>query len=402
MRTPRRQSPATVRYRLGAVLLCLAFVAACGDRDSRSANGRSDDKKTVYANEGRLDILAWPGFAVDASGEADDAWLRPFEKASACEVHIQRADDPDQLLAMSEQDGADVVLATGESAGSLIQAGRVRAIERSRVPALSGVMPVLAEGPWATADGITYGVPFQWSAMALQFDPRALGRASAPGMADLFEEKTFVDGRSNLGRVRAFGRPVNIADAALYLRQTRPDLDISDPFALDEAQYAAALDALRQQRRLRAVDDRAAVIAGRWDVASPLPIIEPANGVFLARPDLSTGVVAVSMLHVKSRHPNCALAWLQWSIQPKVQAQVAGQFNTLPVAASACTIAGGLGEVWCGGRGVADVDRVFFARTPTARCGDRTCVPYSRWVADFYAIASAPGGGATESRPGGR
>jgi putative spermidine/putrescine transport system substrate-binding protein len=66
----------------------------------------------------------------------------------------------------------------------------------------------------------------------------------------VFEEMNLPDGKSNKGRVQAFDGPIYIADAALYLMKTNPALGIKDPYELNEAQYKAALDLLRGQRKL--------------------------------------------------------------------------------------------------------------------------------------------------------
>ena len=46
----------------------------------------------------------------------------------------------------------------------------------------------------------------------------------------------------------AYDSPIYIADAALYLMNTQPDLGIENPYALDEDQLAAAVDLLKEQR----------------------------------------------------------------------------------------------------------------------------------------------------------
>ena len=66
----------------------------------------------------------------------------------------------------------------------------------------------------------------------------------------VFEETTLPDGKSNKGRVQAYDGPIYIADAALYLMATKPELGITDPYQLNEEQYKAALDLLRVQRTL--------------------------------------------------------------------------------------------------------------------------------------------------------
>ena len=50
------------------------------------------------------------------------------------------------------------------------------------------------------------------------------------------------------GKVTAYDSPIYIADAALYLMTTQPDLGIKNPYALDEKQFHAAVDLLKEQR----------------------------------------------------------------------------------------------------------------------------------------------------------
>jgi putative spermidine/putrescine transport system substrate-binding protein len=49
------------------------------------------------------------------------------------------------------------------------------------------------------------------------------------------------------GKVTAYDSPIYIADAALYLMATKPDLKIKNPYALDEKQFDAAVDLLKKQ-----------------------------------------------------------------------------------------------------------------------------------------------------------
>ena len=50
------------------------------------------------------------------------------------------------------------------------------------------------------------------------------------------------------GKVTAYDSPIYIADAALYLMKTQPDLGIKNPYALDDEQFQAAVDLLKTQR----------------------------------------------------------------------------------------------------------------------------------------------------------
>ena len=49
------------------------------------------------------------------------------------------------------------------------------------------------------------------------------------------------------GRSRRTTTPIFIADAAMYLMATNPDLGITDPYELTQEQFDASVDLLKQQ-----------------------------------------------------------------------------------------------------------------------------------------------------------
>jgi putative spermidine/putrescine transport system substrate-binding protein len=388
----RPRSLAGALRRAGLLFVCIALVAACGDRGSRGADGKGGTKAPVAVGEGRLDILAWPGFALAADGSANDAWLRPFEKATACEVHVQRVGTAADLLASTDKKGIDLVIATSDVSLLLAQSGRVQPLDVKRVPALAGVFRPLSSAASIVDGGVRYGVPLQWQAMRYRYDRALFANRQVPASArDFFEPGVLPDGRSNAGRIGVYEQPMAIAEAALYLADVDPNLGISDPYALDETQYAAALEVLRAQRALAAAPNATSVLGGNWpdQLLAALSATTGANDGNLPA-GIGTGWLQASMLHAKARHPNCAMAWMQWSLQPAVQAAAAESFATLPVVAAACTGSDKLGRDWCAAKGVDAIGTVRLWRTPTARCGAKSCVPYSRWVRDVAAIRSMP------------
>ncbi len=52
------------------------------------------------------------------------------------------------------------------------------------------------------------------------------------------------------GKITAYDSPIYIADAALYLMKTKPELEIQNPYALDDTQFNAAIDLLKQQNAI--------------------------------------------------------------------------------------------------------------------------------------------------------
>jgi putative spermidine/putrescine transport system substrate-binding protein len=216
----------------------------------------------------------------------------------------------------------------------------------------------------------------------------------------LFEARNFPDGKPNKGRIQAYDGPIYIADAALYLMSTKPELGIKDPYELNEAQYNAALDLLRKQHPLvqrywhdanvqvQDFTNEGVVASSSWPfqvntlVANKQPIAStvPEEG--------ATGWADTTMMHAQAKHPNCAYKWMEWSINTKVQGDVAAWFGSLPVVPAACSSSDLLGPEGCKTNGFGNFEKIHFWRTPEAKCATQgdACVPYSRWATDYVAI----------------
>ena len=107
----------------------------------------------------------------------------------------------------------------------------------------------LKDAPWHTVDGVHYGVPYMWGPNVLMYNTNVF-KEPPKSWNVVFEEMDLPDGKSNEGRVQAYDGPIHVADAALYLMTHKPELGIKDPYQLNEEQYKAALDLLREQRKL--------------------------------------------------------------------------------------------------------------------------------------------------------
>jgi len=65
--------------------------------------------------EGRLDIVAWPGYI--ERGETDPAydWVTGFEAKTGCKVNVKTAGTSDEMVALMTQGGYDLVTASGDA-----------------------------------------------------------------------------------------------------------------------------------------------------------------------------------------------------------------------------------------------------------------------------------------------
>lgn len=354
---------------------------------------------TGEALEDRLDIVAWPGYVERGETDPNYDWVTVFEQDTGCKVHVKSAGTSDEMVQLVAQGGYDLVTASSDASLRLIRAGTVQPVDLERIPSYANVDERLRNAPWHFVDGRHYGTPWQWLPNVLMYDTRAFPTAP-DSWAVVFEERRLADGRSNQGRIQAYDGAIYVADAALYLMTKQPELGITDPYELDETQYAAVLALLREQRALVqrywhdphvAVQDftqGGVVASGSWPFQvntlaanrQPVASVVPREG--------ATGRADTTMLAKNARHPNCAYKWLEWSLNARVQGDVAAWFGSVPAVPAACTDNALLGVTGCTRNGFDTFDRVRFWRTPEATCTQGACVPYDRWATDYAAIMS--------------
>ncbi|MBS4695983.1 MULTISPECIES: ABC transporter substrate-binding protein [Aeromonas] len=348
--------------------------------------------------EGQLNIVAWAGYVERGETDKNYDWVTGFEKETGCKVSVKTAATSDEMVALMNEGGFDLVTASGDASLRLIAGGKVQALNLALIPSYSKIDPRLQNAPWHTVDGKHYGVPYQWGGNILMYNTKVFPKAPDSWNV-VFEEQTLADGKSNKGRVQAFDGPIHIADAALYLMTHQPALGIKDPYELNEDQYKASLDLLRKQRQLVGrywhdafvqIDDfknEGVVASGSWPFQAntliadkqPIATTVPKEGV--------TGWADTSMVHSDAKNLTCAYKWLEHSLNNKLQGDLASWFGSVPVVPAACEGNALLGPTGCKTNGIDNFDRVRFWRTPVSQCKSQgTCVPYYRWVSDYIAI----------------
>jgi putative spermidine/putrescine transport system substrate-binding protein len=349
------------------------------------------------ALEGQVDIVAWPGYLERGETDKNYDWVTVFEKDTGCKVNIKTAGTSDEMVSLMTQGGYDLVTASGDASLRLIRGGTVQPVDIERVPSYVNVDERLKVAPWHYVDGKHYGTPYQWGPNVLMYNTKAFPKAPT-SWSVVFEEQKLPDGKTNKGRIQAYDGAIYIADAALYLMAKKPELGIKDPYELNEQQYTAVLDLLRQQHPLVhrywhdanvAVQDftnEGVVASGSWPfqvntlVANKQPIasVVPTEG--------ATGWADTTMLATNAKHPNCAYKWMEWSLNAKVQGDVAAWFGSVPAVPAACKGNALLTDTGCATNGFDNFDKIHFWRTPEAACSQGTCVPYSRWATDYVAV----------------
>jgi len=376
----------------------LVAMVACGGGETQEAE-TGEMMQEIGEGEGQVDIIAWAGYI--ERGETDPAfdWVTDYEAETDCQVNVKVAATSDEMVALMNEGGFDLVTASGDASLRLISGGKVQPVNIDLIEDWDTVDSRLQNAEWHTVDGVHYGVPYQWGSNVLMYNTEAFGDETPDSWSVVFEETTLADGQSNIGRIQAFDGPIYIADAALYLMHNNPELGITDPYELNRDQFNAALDLLRQQRELVGrywhdafiqMDDftnEGVVASSSWPFqvnllqagGEPIGSVIPQEG--------ATGWADTTMMHVEAPHPNCAYMWLNHSINPNLQGDLAAWFGSVPSVPSACEGNELLGPDGCQINGIDNFEKISFWKTPTADCESQDeCVPYHEWVTNYVAV----------------
>ena len=384
-----------VLFMVSMVVITSILLTGCGGSGQQTVKMVQE----IGTGEGEVSIIAWAGYIERGETDPNYDWVTDFEAQTGCKVSVKVAATSDEMVSLMNEGGFDLVTASGDASNRLIAGGKVQPVNIALIPSWDKVDERLKDAPWHTVDGVHYGTPYQWGPNVLMYNTQTFPEAPT-SWSVVFEEQTLPDGQSNKGRVQAYDGAIYIADAALYLKAHNPELGISDPYSLTQEQYDAALELLRAQRQLVTrywhdayvqMDDfknEGVVASSSWPFqvnllqfeSAPIASVIPQEGV--------TGWADTTMLHVDAPHPNCAYLWMEHSLDPVVQGDIAAWFGSVPAVPEGCLVSGLLTDTGCAMNGYDNFDKVSFWRTPTTKCSDGSdkCIPYSQWVGDYIAI----------------
>jgi putative spermidine/putrescine transport system substrate-binding protein len=414
------------RPRWLAVVAVLGIVAAaCGDDDGGGGGDGAIEPAVVYdeigEGEGQLELIAWHGYTEDGTTEGgeDFDWITPFEDETGCQVNVAYADTSDEMVTLMRQGGGSVydgVSASGDATNRLIAGQDVGAVDPALFPEFENVIaPLNPDGGTNTdhyiVDGNVYGTPYMYGPNFLMYNTEEV--SPAPTSWDV----TFEADSPYAGSVTAYDSPIFIADAAMYLMAHEPDLGITDPYELTQEQFDAAVELLKQQSGLVSrywalyTDEIDGFVDGSMVVGTAWPI-----NLSLAEADVpvdavvpeegATGWADTWMISANAPNPNCMLMWMDWTIQPEVQAEVAVWYGAAGSNVNSCDATRDLlvefyGEgadeavdtVRYGNCGDAEfLDSLFLWKTPLPDCGDErgdACLDYSEWTQAWTEIRGA-------------
>jgi putative spermidine/putrescine transport system substrate-binding protein len=351
----------------------------------------------VGPGEGALNLVAWAGYVVGGTGgeqvEGYD-WVTPFEQATGCKVTVKVGLDSANMVQLMKTGQYDGVSASGDATLRLIAGGDVSPVDFSLIPNYKDVFDGLKNQSYNTVDGKGYGVPHGRGANVLMWDPSVV--TTAPD-----SWSTVFDASSPYkGKVTAYNYAIYVADAALYLMATKPELNIKNPYALDATQLAAAKDLLLQQKALvgkywgtaqEEIDgftNGDMAIGTAWQYQANVINASGTKTVQFTKPkEGATGWSDTWMISSKAKHPNCMYDWMNYIISPKANADVTVYFGEAPVSPQACAEAEKQQAHFCDDFHAADetyFKDVWYWNTPTTTCLDgRTdvkCTDFDAWT----------------------
>lgn len=380
----------------GAAVAAVAALALAGcstdaGTDSgASAGGLSIDVPDVPMHEelgdfeGSVDIVAWSGFV-------EPEWSDAFTAETGCVVNRRVAGTSDEMVQLMRSGDYDLVSASGDASLRLIAGGDVAPLNLQLIPNFGDDIVEGMKGQlYDTINGNSYGVPIGRGANILQYNSEVV--TEEPTSWDVAWEAD----SPYAGQITAYDAPIYIADAAVYLMAHEPDLGITNPYALDEEQLAAAIDLLKQQNAIVSEywADPAAqitsflggntVVGTSWEVLRKLTEDDRFQSVLPE--EGSTGWSDAWMLSSQSDSPNCAYAWMDYTSSADVNGAIAMNFGMAPANAAFCETSDEAAAhcEYYNATNEEYFEKVWFWTTPIEQCVDgRTdvqCTNFQQWT----------------------
>ena len=341
--------------------------------------------------EGQVNIVAWPGYIEDGSTAPEYDWVTPFEAVTSCQVNVKLGATSDEMVQLMQSGEYDGVSASGDATNRLMAGGEVVAIDLAEFTSYADIFEGLKDKVWNSLDGEPMGIPHGRGANVLVYNTEAFpdGLDSWSAMWD--------GGTAADGAVSVYDSAIYIADAAVWLMATQPDLGITNPYSLDQTQFDAAIALLEGQKALAgqywsdytvqagSLVDGTVLAGTTWQVVANFAASEGAKIETTKPKEGATGWSDTWMLSSQASNPNCMKLWMDWISSPWANAQATEYFGEAPSNSKGCALTADPDH--CAKFHAEDEsywDDVWYWTTATEECidgrTDVTCVPYTEWV----------------------
>jgi len=380
------------RITIPAVMVAIGMVmAACG------ASVPSGALTSLGDGEGELNLIIWDGYAERGEVDAAYDWVTGFEDETGCKVNatpMSDSADGVQLLQSGQYDGGSF---SGDATVRLMAAGDVAPVNVDLVPNYADVFDGLKLKEHNSLDGVPYGIPhgrgpnlLMWNTDVVTTDPTSW-------------DPIWEGGSDYQGKLSIYDSSIFIADAALHLMTKNADLGITNPYQLNDEQFAAAIDLLEQQRdngavywslltdQVQSFQAGDTVVGTTWPYQvslladSPVKATLPLEG--------TTGWSDTWMIASNAAHPNCMYRWMNHIISPEANAQATVWFGEAAVTEKACEAAEAISPGHCKAQHASDEaywDKIWYWTTPQGDCNDdkdaTTCKDQDDWTSAWTTL----------------
>jgi putative spermidine/putrescine transport system substrate-binding protein len=394
-----RDTRVATRVALGLLVAALCMVAAsCGGGDDGGASteieglGSSlEEIQELARDEGEVNLIIWPAYAVR---------IEEFTAATGCTVNTKVGTSSDDMVSLMQTGAYDGGSFSGNATVRMMLAGDVAPVNTEFLPNYEDINEGLRDQEYNSLDGEPYGIPHGRGPNLLMFRTDVVP-AGTNTWGVIWEDAEL---EKYKGKISIYDAPDFIADAALWLKATQPDLGIEDPYQLNEEQFDAAVALLKKQapfvgeywpgdatKQIGSYTSGDSAVGTTWPYQSlqlqkanvPIEAVKPQEG--------TTGWSDTWMISSSAGNPNCMYLWMDHMGSPESQATVAETFGEAPANLKACDLTTNPNH--CEDFHADDEtywEDVYYWTTPAADCGDdddeTTCKTQADWQAAWTEI----------------
>ena len=110
----------------------------------------------IGPGEGEVGIVAWAGYIERGDTDKNFDWVTDFEKETGCKVKVKTAATSDEMVALMNAGGFDLVTASGDASLRLIAGKQVQEINTGLIKLWGKLDKRLQNAKWHTINGKHY------------------------------------------------------------------------------------------------------------------------------------------------------------------------------------------------------------------------------------------------------